>query len=182
MKIIKTALVAVFALACAAAAQANIVNFAGDTSAGPTFNRVVEQLTDLSAIGTDVAYDAYSFSVDTSGTYTFLTTAEFDSFTFLYQGGFDPNAPLSNALIGNDDLFGLTTSGLFGDLAAGTTYVFVVTGYANGNSGLFSSVIGGPGTITATPTASVPEAQTSALLALGLGALGLARRRRVRAS
>lgn len=180
MKFFSTALTAVVSMACANAVQASIVTFAGDTRDGATFNRLIEQLTDLSTIGTAVGYDTYSFNIDTTGTYTFLTTAEFDSFSFLYQGSFDPNAPLSNVVAGDDDLLGLTTSGFFGELTAGTPYVLVVTGYSNDSTGLFSSTIGGPGSIV--PTPAVPEPETAAMFALGLGVLEWARRRQAQAA
>lgn len=180
MNIPRTALAAIVSMACMTAAQANIVNFSGNTGDGETFNRLVEQLDKLSAIGTAVGYDSYSFSVETTGTYTFLTTSDFDSFTFLYQGGFDASAPLSNILAGDDDLFGETTSGLFGELSAGTTYVLVITGFANHNFGLFNSTIGGPGNIV--PTPAVPEPETAAMFALGLGVLEWARRRQAKAA
>ena len=63
---------------------AGVSTFAGNTTGAPTFNRALEDLSDLSSIGTAVHYDARTIRVDTSGSYTFLTTAEFDSFLFLY--------------------------------------------------------------------------------------------------
>lgn len=166
-------LVALAACACfMASAQATIFTYDGDTTAAPTFNRPLEDLSALSAVGTAVAYNTFNFSVDTSGSYTFLTTAEFDPFTFLYLQPFNPAVPLGNALIANDDLLGLTTSGFAYDLVADTGYAVVVTGFANTDLGKFSTTIGGPGAVTP----AVPEPQTYALMLLGLGALGFARR------
>ena len=171
---LKSAFVALVAMVCLGGAQANIFTVTGDTTGSPTFNRPLADLSDVSAIGTDVAYGSLEFTVDTSGTYTFLTTAEFDSFVFLYSPGFDPTAPLSNGLIGNDDLLGLTTSGFAFDLDAGTTYFYITTGFDNDDFGAYSTTIGGPGDVI---TASVPEPASVALMLLGLGAVGLARRR-----
>lgn len=168
----KPTLVALAALSCFSAAQANIVTFTGDTTGGPTFNRALDDFSGLSAVGTDVAYSTYTFSVDTSGTYTFLTTtADFDSFTFLYSPTFSAAAPLLNGVAGNDDLLGLTTSGFAAGLTAGTSYTYVTTGFDLLDYGTFSTTIGGPGVITA-----VPEPETYALLLAGLGVLGFARR------
>ena len=90
----------------AGVAQAGIVTFAGTTVGGPTFNRPLEDLSGLSAVGTAVAYDSHIFSVDTTGEYSFLTTATFDTFSVLYTPTFSAAAPLTNALVANDDLVG----------------------------------------------------------------------------
>ena len=50
--------------------------YTGTTVGGPTFNRPLANgnnaPTSLSAVGTAVAYDVVSFSVATSGTYSFI--------------------------------------------------------------------------------------------------------------
>jgi hypothetical protein len=157
-------------------ATSDIVDFAGDTTGGPTFNRLLEDLSAPSAVGTDVAYNTFGFTVTASGTYTFLSTGAFDNFTFLYENSFDPNSPSANAVIGNDDLLGLTTAGFAADLIAGTHYVFVTTSFGNSDFGAFGDTIGGPGAVIRDGTPA-PEPETYLLLGLGLVALGLVRRR-----
>ena len=155
------------ALALGAAAQASIadiVTTTGTTTSGPTFNRPLEDLSALSMIGTAVRYDAYSFRVGTSGEYSFLTTAQFDTFAFLYAPSLNAAAPLANSLIGNDDRVGLTTSGFAYGLTAGVDYTLITTAFENGDAGFYSSTIGGSGAITATapvpPQADRPNLRT----------------------
>jgi len=173
---LKLSTLALAACALAGTAQAAIFTVTGDTTGAPTYNRAVSDFSALSGLGTSVAYEILDFTVDVSGNYTFLTTAAFDSFVFLYSPSFNPTSALSNGLTANDDLLSLTTSGFAFDLTAGTSYQYVVTGFDNGEFGSFSTTIGGPGVVTV-----VPEPETYALLMLGLGVVGLAARRRQRA-
>lgn len=137
---------ALAALVCLApASQADIVTHTGSTTPGSTYNRLLEDLSALSAVGTAVRYEPYSFSVSAAGTYSFLSTAKFDNFTFLYSPTLNAALPLVNAKVGNDDLLGLTTSGFSFDLTPGVNYVVVTTGFANSDFGAFSNTIGSPG-------------------------------------
>jgi hypothetical protein len=170
---LKPILLAVAAAASLSSAQAAIFTTTGTLSTSdPTFNRPEEDLTRLSGVSNAVRYDVLNFIVGTSGNYTFLTTAMFDSFSVLYSPTFNAAAPLINARAANDDLLGQTTSGFNFDLTAGTNYFFVTTSFYDGELGAYSTTIGGPGAITV-----VPEASTYAMMALGLGLLGVARRR-----
>lgn len=172
---LKSTLLALAFFAFASTAQADSIHtITGDTTGAAIFNRPVEDLSGLSAIGTDVSFNQFSFTVSAAGEYSFLTTAVFDSFVFIYSPSFDPGSSLTNALIGNDDLLGTTTSGFVTYLDADTPYVLVVTGYEGFEYGQHSTTIGGPGTVTVT---AVPEPETYALMVVGLGVVGLARRR-----
>ena len=140
--------------------QSQASNFSGTTANAPTFNRPIANGTDppdtLSSVGTNVRYAVNAFSVSADGTYTFLsdsTAAGWDNYTFLYGDGFDPNNPLNNVLIGNDD-YGPLTFGLSGfdaDLLAGRSYFFVTTGFENTDFGAFTTTIVGPGTVVPEP-------------------------------
>ena len=155
-------------MTAAPSVQAAIFTVTGDTTTSPTFTRPVEDLSVLSSFGVDVHYDTFSFATSTSGTYTFLTTGTFDTFSILYGTSFSPGSALTNALAANDDLsdvftFPATTSGLAFGLTAGTTYTLVTTGFAPTDFGAYSVTIGGPG-----PISPVPEPASYALMALGL--------------
>jgi len=163
------------ALCTAPHAQAAIVTYTGDTTAGPTFDRPFEDLSGISLTGTGVHYSAYSFTVGLSGDYTFALTGLFDTFAILYDTSFIPASALTNALVANDDALtnSFNVSGFAETLTAGTTYVFVTTGFDPNEFGAFSVTIGGPGSVVS----AVPEPQTYAMLALGLALVGGARRR-----
>lgn len=159
-----------------AGAQAAMLDFSGSTAGGLTFDRPIETLDFVSPAGMGARYNAFQFSVDTSGFYNFLSTVSgWDNFTLLYGPGFNAASPLTNALAANDD-FGMNpgVSGFSFGLSAGTTYTFLTTGFdGTADFGAFNNSISGPGNI-----AAVPEPATVATMMLGLMLIGLLRRRR----
>lgn len=174
----KTLLVAVALHAGLASAAPTI--YVDDTTDSATFNRPLANLSDLSAVGTDVAYDTFSFSVDTAGVYSFRSFAlpisgPWDNFLILYQGTFDPSNSLANALIASDDFKDkIGRSGFDIALSTGVAYVLVTTGFDNESFGRYANLVRGPGSLTA----PVPEPGTYALILAGLGVVGLVVRRR----
>lgn len=155
-------------LGLAQSAQAEIIHQTGDTTGGPTLD-----LTPWEFPGAAIPFTQWAFTVDTSGTYTFQVTAEFDSVILLFENSFDPADTVTNLVTGSDDDVSPTTSSLAGELTAGTTYYFVVTGYDDPEFGKYQVLIGGPGLITA-----VPEPSTWLMLAFGLAAVTYAQRRK----
>lgn len=174
---------ALAATAVAMAVPASAAFYVDDTTGGPTFNRALEDFSGLSAVGTDVAFDTYGFTVSASGDYSVRSFAEgflrgdpWDQFIFLYSGSFDPSQPLVNGVIADDDFNEIGRSGFDIALNAGTTYFLVTTGFENDDQGRFVNIIRGPGDVIPV----VPEPETYALLAMGLLAVTFAVRRRGR--
>lgn len=144
-------------------------------SSVPTWNRPVESLSGLSALGTNVAYNVRSFIAPVTGVYTLisLSSPTWDNFLVLYQGAFNPSAPMTNAIAANDDWpsFGIIgESRIVRTLNAGVTYNIVTTGYTNASTGFFTNTV-------STPT---PEPATWMMIALGMGVLLVRHSRLVR--
>ena len=128
------------------------------------------------------SYDAYPFTVNAAGAYAITTAAAtFDTYLGLYQGAFDPQNPLANALQYDDDP-GLGTNALINrTLSTGFQYFALVTSYSAPGRGNYSLSIAGPGTATIA-TGAVPEPATWAMMILGMAATGFAMRRRIKIS
>ncbi|HVJ61227.1 MAG TPA: hypothetical protein VM555_00750 [Tahibacter sp.] len=127
------------------------VTYSGSTVGTPTYNRTLEDCSDLSGVGTDVNYSVQPFTVDTAGAYDFTSVQDdgYDGIVFVYTGAFDASDAVTNCTAGNDDgAGGIGTSDITGvALATGTNYFFVTASYGNGDTGTFTNTITGPGNI-----------------------------------
>ncbi len=164
-------------LSVALPSKAASITYSGDTTGASTFNRpeppgfagINQPIASLS--GSNTAYFSQLFLVDQTGAYNVAGNQYFDGLQFLYQNSFNPNAPLTNLLKGDDpfgetgSVFGVTgttTSAGFINLSltAGTSYFLVTTGFSTPDDltdvsvGSFTNTIIGPGNIT---LAAVPE-------------------------
>lgn len=167
-----------FGLIGAHPAQAATFTYSGDTTASPTWNRPdgtsntgTNGFVPNTLSGVISPYSAFQFNVDTAGSYDFQSTStslandnnypvgtNWDNFTFLYAGSFDPNNPLTNAIVGNDDFpaFLLGKSFFSTVLNPGTNYFLVTTGFFPSQRGTFNNSITGNGNIFV-GSAAVPE-------------------------
>ncbi|MFI4916351.1 MAG: PEP-CTERM sorting domain-containing protein [Phycisphaerales bacterium JB060] len=170
-------------LALAGTAFAGDLDFLGDTTGGPTFNRP-DSLSSLSGFATDVAWEATQIGVSADGDYSVLSDQTnfgllWDGYLLVYENGFDAANPLDNLIALNDDYFGTglpgTGVGYSGldavNLSSSSTYFIVQTGFGNGDAGPYQVSISGPGDIRIIPA-------PASLALLGLGGLAAARRRR----
>jgi hypothetical protein len=171
-----------------AAGGPRLVTVAGSTVGAPTYNRATDDVPPaLSGAGSAVGFKTVQFTVGSAGTYDFVATGDFDTFLSLYAGAFDPNNALTNFVIDNDDAFNdtdfLTDVSSFGvDLVPGVVYTLVTSAFSDGEAGLFSDAITGPGAISLIGAAAVvPEPDVLALLLGGVAVAGLTARRRRKA-
>ncbi len=126
------------------------VNYSGDTTGAPTFNRALSDCSGLSGVGTAVAYQVQDFTVTAAGNYDITSVQTgFDGFIHLYTGSFNPADALTNCTAGSDDgTGGIGTSEILGvALTSGTQYFVVTSGFANTDFGPYDNTLSGPGTI-----------------------------------
>ncbi|HRD82632.1 MAG TPA: DVUA0089 family protein, partial [Saprospiraceae bacterium] len=114
------------------------------TTEDPTYNRLlVVASCALSSVGTNVHYDAHSFTLTTAATVTVsidpgdgasISPLSADTYLSLYgPGGFNPASPCTNAIAVHDDINGSANRRsriVTGTLAAGT-YTAVLTSFDN---------------------------------------------------
>jgi hypothetical protein len=122
--------------------RSNESSWIGGATFAPTFNRPVANGVNppaaLSAFATSAPYTVRRIWVSAGGRYTFFADSAnpdntfTDLYVFVYSGSFDPASPLSNCLIGNDDLVSTRFSGLSVTLPAAGNYYVVTTTFDNG--------------------------------------------------
>jgi hypothetical protein len=104
------------------------------TNASATFDRP-EDVTTEGAPPTELygdsnfKYQAQIVTISNPGTYTVASATDFDGYIILYQGSFDPNNPLQNALDADDDFGNLRRSSFDITLQPGT-YILVTTSFS----------------------------------------------------
>jgi len=174
----KKALVLAAFVASAGSAMADVELFNGNTTGGPTYNRVLtgNPPTGLSGVGTAVAYQVVPMYTNINASVVFEITAAasgYDTFMTLYgPGGFNPLAALTNAVVADDDA-GVGSNSLFSaNLTGGAQYYVVVSGFDNADFGTYTLQMSSSSADITIGNIPAPSA-----LAL-LGVAGLAARRR----
>ncbi|MEC9372833.1 MAG: hypothetical protein VYC34_03280, partial [Planctomycetota bacterium] len=129
----------------------------GSVESGPMWMRPFF-IAGVSGLG-PVVYEAVEFTVPVGGGYTFESVLPpgNNNFTFLYQGGFDPNQPLVNLLdygLGNGNAPNGTPQGtslIEAMLFEGVTYTYVTSQFDRFNPGTtYTTTITGPALISVT--------------------------------
>jgi len=118
---------------------ATTVTYSGTTVNAPTWTRPY-QGPNCSLNGPEVRYHAQEFTVDTTGMYQIISEQTYDGYIHLYENNFDPNAPCTNYLNGDDDTG--NGSALYNQqLTAGTSYILITSAYSSYGSGSFTNTI-----------------------------------------
>lgn len=121
----------------------NTVN--GSLVSGSTYVRGSGDNTTTYTASRPVFYKTYTFVASTSGAQTFTTTAAAltpgdpdDTYLSFYQTAFNPDAPATNFLHGDDDGGVGFLSSFTQTLVEGTTYIVVVGTFSTGVTGTFT--------------------------------------------
>lgn len=124
--------------------------YSGTLVGAPSWARPFADCTGLSGLG-PVGFHSQPFFVSAAGGYDVASIQTgWDGFVFIYESNFDPNAPNTNCIAGNDDgIGGIGTSNIDdAPLTVGTQYFLITTAFENGEEGPFDNSIDGPGTVT----------------------------------
>ncbi len=154
-------------------APAVTTQFSGVLTTDATFIRPVPSPPTTSTFTTIVAgsgaynYFDETFQPSVGGDYSIEVTAATltisnDPFILIYVDSFDPNQPLTNFVIGDDD----SGAGLFSrigsvTLASANQYIIVMTSYHAGSTGPVTFQIVGPGGVAVGGPAVIDDSQPS---------------------
>lgn len=115
------------------------IAYEGTTVGAPTFQR--PDGAGPSLIDGVVAFDAFTFTAESTAFYDIASQQDYDGYLHLYRAPFNPETPLENVVAGNDDLGNNRASGFAEFLTEGTEYVLVTSAFAVGEAGGFSNTI-----------------------------------------
>ncbi|CAF1261541.1 unnamed protein product [Rotaria magnacalcarata] len=98
-------------------------------------------------------YEAIHVTIETSGTYTFVSSSGYDIYGCLYNTPFSASSPSLNLITYNDDSGGENEFQLTADLKFFQPVILVVTTYQASRTGAFAVTAYGPNTVTFTKNA-----------------------------
>jgi uncharacterized repeat protein (TIGR01451 family) len=130
--------------------RGNAVNYSSTLVGTPTWTRPFADCTGATGLG-PMGYHVQPFTVAANGAYDVTSVQNgWDGYLFVYQNSFNPAAPNTNCVAGDDDgAGGIGTSDILGvNLTAGTQYFVVTTAFENGEEGTFTNTLNGPAIIT----------------------------------
>ncbi len=139
--------------------QANSVSWSGTIDSGDPIINVDTAVFDApyNPLFDRYYFEAQPFTVDVSGQYQIrMLSANFifcseDGVFILYAGGFSAASPQANRIAAADDLGGGSLlPGLDVNLTAGTLYILVTSTFCEEDTGPYTNIISGPGTVTLT--------------------------------
>lgn len=152
----------------------NLVSYNGSNVGGAEWDRPFADGTCCSGLG-PVRLTTQLFSISANDTCDISSTQNgFDGYIFIYRDPFSSTAQTTNFVAGDDDgNGGIGTSDIMGlPLMGNTTYVYVTTGFANGDEGSFTNSINCPSaTVTLGAFAAAAPVAAPSLDAFGLAAL-----------
>ena len=96
------------------------------------------------------AYDRFSITTESSGTFTFRTNSSIDTYGYLYSPSFNATLPSLNLIEKDDDSAGRQQFLIEHTLEAGQRYYLVVTTYAPYGFGPFKLIVNGPTSVNLT--------------------------------
>ncbi|PID85203.1 MAG: hypothetical protein CSB13_09245 [Chloroflexi bacterium] len=97
-----------------------------------------------------VNYVLHEFSVGVTGNYDIGSEQDYDGFIHVYENAFDPADQCVGLIALDDDGNGSTGTSNINDLllSSTNTYYLVTSAFSNGDEGVFTNTISGPGAIT----------------------------------
>ena len=97
--------------------------------------------------GSKFYYQAMPLTVNSTGSYTFMSISNMDTYGSLYENSFAANSSSLNLIAQDDDSAGNSQFRITASLQSARTYILVATTFNELNTGSFSVATSGPGVV-----------------------------------